>query len=263
MKLDLKRPLVIFDLETTGINVTQDRIIEISYIKVWPDGHEEEKSMRINPERHIPEMTTKIHGITDEDVKDCPTFKEVAATLAQTFEGCDFAGFNSNHFDIPMLVEEMLRNGVSFDVQKNKLVDVQNIFHKMEQRTLTAAYKFYCHEDLINAHSSMADTRATYEVLQAQLDRYPDDLKNSVDYLSDFSKMGRNVDLAGRMSYDEQEEIVFNFGKYKGRRVKDVLRRDPGYYSWMEQGDFPRETKNVLTRIRFSETVPHQNIKKS
>lgn len=262
MQLNLKKPLVVFDLETTGINVTQDRIIEISYIKVWPDGKEESKSMRINPGRHIPEQSTQIHGITDEDVKDCPSFKEVAADLARTFENCDFAGFNSNHFDVPMLMEEMLRAGLEFDISKDKLVDVQNIFHKMEQRTLIAAYKFYCKKDLINAHSSLADATATYEVLKAQLDRYQDTLENNVDFLSEFSKVGRNVDLAGRMVYNEQEEIVFNFGKYKGRSVKETLHRDPGYYSWIQQGDFPRDTKNILTRIKLSEAMIYNNTSK-
>lgn len=254
MKLKLKKPLVVFDLETTGINVTQDRIIEISYIKILPNGNEESKMMRINPERHIPEASSKIHGITDEDVKDSPTFKEVAQGLANDFAGCDFAGYNSNHFDIPMLVEEMLRAGVDFDIHKAKRVDVQNIFHKMEQRTLVAAYKFYCHKDLVDAHSSLADTTATYEVLKAQLDRYSDTLKNDIDFLSDFSRMNNNVDLAGRMIYNDQKEIVFNFGKYKGQSVIHTLHQDPGYYSWILQGDFPRETKAVLTRIKLSES---------
>lgn len=253
MKLKLNKPIVVFDLETTGVNVGHDRIVELSYIKVWPNGEEESKSLRINPEMHIPEESTKIHGITDDDVKDCPTFKEVAPELAKTFEGCDFAGYNSNHFDIPVLVEEMLRAQVDFDIRKSRLVDVQNIFHKMEQRTLIAAYKFYCQKDLVNAHSSMADTQATYEVLQAQLDRYEETLVNNIDFLSEFSKCGKNVDLAGRMVYDEQGEVVFNFGKYKGRSVKETLRRDPGYYSWVLQGDFTMDTKNVLTRIRLSE----------
>ena len=255
MKLSLKRPLVVFDLETTGINVTNDRIVEISYIKVLPNGDEEAKTMRINPGMHIPEESTKVHGITDEDVEQCPHFKDVAHDLAQTFEDCDFAGFNSNHFDVPMLVEEMLRAGVDFDVNKSKLIDVQNIFHKMEQRTLIAAYKFYCHKDLKDAHSALGDTSATYEVLQAQLDRYADSLKNDVDFLSEFSKMNKNVDLAGRMVYNDKNEIVFNFGKYKGRTVKEIFYRDPGYYSWIQQGDFPQDTKNVLTKIKLQSNL--------
>lgn len=259
MELSLKRPLVVFDLETTGTNVTQDRIVEISYIKVWPDGKEKSKSTRINPGMHIPEETTKIHGITDDDVKDCPLFKDVAQDLAHEFENCDFAGFNSNHFDVPLLVEEMLRAGVEFDIGKDKLVDVQNIFHKMEQRTLIAAYKFYCGKDLVDAHTSLADATATYEVLKAQLDRYPETLKNSVDFLSEFSRVGRNVDLAGRMVYNEQGEVVFNFGKHKGRSVREVLHRDPGYYGWIQQGDFPRDTKNILTRIKLSEVMGVHN----
>ena len=253
MKLNLTKPLVVFDLETTGINITQDKIIEISYIKILPNGNEESKMMRINPERHIPEASTLIHGIKDEDVKDCPTFKEVAQSLANDFAGCDFAGFNSNHFDIPMLVEEMLRAGVDFDVRKSRLVDVQNIFHKMEQRTLIAAYKFYCQKDLVHAHSSMADTTATYEVLKAQLDRYAGTLKNDIDFLAEFSRMNSNVDLAGRMVYNDQKEVVFNFGKHKGESVVHTLRHDPGYYSWILQGDFPRDTKNVLTRIKLKD----------
>lgn len=254
MKLNLKRPLIIFDLETTGINITQDRVVEISYIKVYPNGNEESKTTRVNPGMHIPEESTKIHGIKDEDVAESPSFKDIAPELAKTFENCDFAGFNSNHFDIPMLVEEMYRAGVEFDINNRKLIDVQNIFHKMEQRTLIAAYKFYCHKDLENAHSALADTSATYEVLKAQLDCYPDDLINSVEFLANFSRMNRNVDLAGRMTYNDQEEIVFNFGKYKGRKVTEVLQRDPGYYSWILQGDFAQDTKNVLTRIRMNQS---------
>lgn len=255
MKLNLKNPIVFFDLETTGINITNDRIVELCYIKVYPNGNEESKSMRINPEMHIPEISSAIHGIYDEDVRDCPTFKQVAKDLANTIEGCDLAGFNSNRFDIPVLVEEFLRVGIDIDLSKRKFVDVQNIYHKLERRTLSAAYKFYCGKDLENAHSAMADTQATYEVLMAQLDRYPDELQNDVAFLSEFSKMSNNVDFAGRMVYDEQGVEVFNFGKYKGRAVKDVLRTDPGYYGWMLQGDFARNTKQVLTQIRLRELI--------
>ncbi len=255
MKLNLKNPIVFFDLETTGINITNDRIVELCYIKVYPNGNEESKSMRINPEMHIPETSSAIHGIYDEDVRDCPTFKQVAKDLANTIEGCDLAGFNSNRFDIPVLVEEFLRVGIDIDLSKRKFVDVQNIYHKLERRTLSAAYKFYCGKDLENAHSAMADTQATYEVLMAQLDRYPDELQNDVAFLSEFSKMSNNVDFAGRMVYDEQGVEVFNFGKYKGRAVKDVLRTDPGYYGWMLQGDFARNTKQVLTQIRLRELI--------
>lgn len=251
MKLNLKKPLVFFDLETTGVSSIHDRIIMLGYIKVYPNGNEEAKTIYINPERHIPEETTAIHHITDDDVKDCPTFKQIAANLAATFEGCDFAGFNSNHFDVPMLVEEMLRAGVNFDISKSKLIDVQNIYHKLEPRTLSAAYKYYCHKELDGAHSADYDTMATYEVMKAQLDKYPEVLKNDVDFLADFSKMNNNVDLAGRIVYNEQNVPVFNFGKYKGTPVEEVLTKDPGYYGWILQGDFPQNTKQVLTRLRF------------
>ena len=257
MKLNLKKPLIVFDLETSGINVMHDRIVEISYIKIYPNGNEESKTMRINPAIHIPEVSTKIHGITDDDVKDCPKFKEVAKSIAETFKGSDIAGFNSNHFDIPMLTEEMLRAGIDFDLSNTRFIDVQNIFHKMEQRTLVAAYRFYCNKNLTAAHSAMGDTSATYEVLQAQLDRYPDTLKNDVAFLSDFSRMNRNVDLAGRMIYDDNDEVVFNFGKYKGKRVVDVLHKDCGYYGWMIQGDFPLNTKQILTKIRLQDVAAH------
>ena len=251
MKLNLKKPLVFFDLETTGVSSIHDRIIMLGYIKVYPNGNEEAKTIYINPERHIPEETTAIHHITDDDVKDSPTFKQIAANLAATFEGCDFAGFNSNHFDVPMLVEEMVRAGVNFDISKSKLIDVQNIYHKLEPRTLSAAYKYYCHKELDGAHSADNDTMATYEVMKAQLDKYPEVLKNDVDFLADFSKMNNNVDLAGRIVYNEQNVPVFNFGKYKGTPVEEVLTKDPGYYGWILQGDFPQNTKQVLTRLRF------------
>ncbi len=250
MQLNLKNPLVFFDLETTGINIVKDRIVEISYVKVFPNGKEEVKTRRINPEMPIPAESTAIHGITDEDVKDCPTFKEIAKSLAAQIEGCDLAGFNSNRFDIPLLVEEFLRAGVDIDLNKRKFVDVQTIFHKMEQRTLAAAYKFYCDKSLENAHSAEADTYATYEVLKAQLDRYPE-LENDIKYLSEFSSFNTNVDFAGRMVYNDKGEEVFNFGKYKGQRVEDVLKNDQGYYGWMMQGDFPLNTKNVLTQIKL------------
>ena len=253
MKLNLKRPLILFDLETTGINVTSDRIVELCYIKVFPNGNEESKSMRINPQMPIPPHSTAVHGITDDDVKDCPTFKEVAKELELTFRDSDIAGYNSNKFDVPLLVEEFLRVGVEIDLSKRKFVDVQTIFHKMEQRTLVAAYKFYCGKNLENAHSALADTRATLEVLESQLDRYPDVLTNDVGFLADFTTVNRNVDFAGRIIYNDKDEEVFNFGKYKGRKVTDVFRLDPGYYSWMMQGDFALNTKQVLTRIRLKD----------
>lgn len=252
-KLNLTNPIVFFDLETTGTNIGTDRIVEISYIKVWPNGNEESKCMRINPGIHIPEESSAVHGIKDEDVKDCPTFKEVGNQIAEDIKGCDLAGFNSNRFDIPLLVEEFLRNGIDIDLSKRKFVDVQNIYHKMERRTLVAAYKYYCGKNLEDAHSALADTKATYEVLKAQLDRYPDDLKNDIAFLADFSKMSRNVDFAGRMAYNDKDEEIFTFGKYKGMRVTDVLRRDPGYFSWILQGDFTLDTKRELTKIRLRE----------
>lgn len=251
MELKLQKPIVFFDLETTGVNAIHDRIVEISYIKVFPDGNEESETLRINPERHIPEQSSAIHGIYDEDVKDCPTFKQVARDIAAIFVNSDIAGFNSNYFDIPMLVEEMLRAGIDFDIAKCRLIDVQNIYHKLEQRTLSAAYKFYCGKNLEDAHSAQADTRATYEVLKAQLDKYPDKLNNDVQFLSSFSKMNDNVDFAGRIIYNDKHIPVFNFGKYKGQSVEDVLARDPGYYGWMMQGDFPQNTKQVLTKLRL------------
>ena len=253
-KLNLKNPIVFFDLETTGTDIGKDRIVEISYIKVYPNGNEEAKSLRINPGCHIPEESSAVHGIYDEDVKDCPLFKQVAANIAKDFEGADIAGFNSNRFDIPLLVEEMLRAGVdTLDLRKHKFVDVQNIYHKLEKRTLVAAYKYYCGKDLENAHSALADTRATYEVLMAQLDHYPEELQNDIAFLSDFSTMVKTVDFAGRMAYDENGNEVLTFGKYKGVKVVDILRRDPGYYGWMLQGDFTLDTKRELTKIRLRE----------
>ena len=251
MKLNLKNPLVFFDLETTGVNIATDRIVELCYIKVYPNGNEESKSMRINPEMHITEASSAIHGIYDEDVKDCPTFKQIARELANAIEGCDLAGFNSNRFDIPMLAEEFLRAEVDFDMTRRKFIDVQNIYHKLERRTLSAAYKFYCGKDLENAHSALADTQATYEVLQAQLDKYPNELQNDMQFLADFSRMSNNVDFAGRIVYNEQGVEVFNFGKYKGMPVTEVLQKDSGYYGWVMQGDFTRNTKQVLTQLRL------------
>ena len=251
MKLNLKRPIVFFDLETTGLDIANDRIVELCYIKVEPNGNEESKAMRLNPEKHISESATKVHGISDEDVKDCPTFKEIAPALAETLQGCDLAGFNSNKFDIPMLAEEFLRAGVDMDFSNRRFIDVQNIYHKMERRTLIAAYKYYCGKDLNDAHSALADTQATYEVLQAQLDMYPNDLKNDMDFLSDFSTMDHNVDLAGRFVYDEKGNEVVNFGKYKGKSVREVLMRDPGYYGWIIQSDFTLNTKQTLTRLKL------------
>lgn len=250
MRLKLERPLIFFDLETTGTDVIHDRIVELSLIKVYPDGREEEKSRRINPERPIPSQATAVHHITDEDVKDAPTFRNVAKDLHSIFEGCDIAGFNSNKFDVPLLIEEFKRAGFSFDVSGRKFIDVQNIFHKMEKRTLSAAYKFYCGKDLDGAHSAVYDTRATYEVLQSQLDRY-ESLENDVEYLASFSRAGNNLDLAGRIALDAENQPIFTFGKHKGKKVTEVLAKEPGYYHWIMQGDFPQNTKDVLAQIKF------------
>lgn len=250
MELNLKNPLIFFDVETTGLNVSKDKIIELSYIKVYPNGTEESNTVRINPGFPIPAESSAIHHITDEDVKDCPMFKQVARILEKVFEGCDIAGFNSNRFDIPILVEEFLNADVSINFSKRKFIDVQTIFHKMEQRTLSAAYKFYCHKELDSAHSACADTRATYEVLKAQLDMYPS-LVNDVEFLSKFSSQTRNVDFAGRIVYNDNNVEVFNFGKYKGQPVEEILKKDVGYYGWIMQGDFPQNTKNVITAIKL------------
>ena len=255
MKLNLNRPIVFFDLETTGIDIVNDRIVEICLLKVFPNGNEESKVMRINPTVHIPEEASAVHGIFDEDVANCPTFKEVAADVWDFFKGCDIGGFNSNRFDIPMLVEEFLRAGINADLHHCLCIDVQNIYHKLERRTLVAAYKFYCHKDLENAHSALADTQATYEVLCAQLDHYPDVLKNDADFLAEYSKTNRNLDYAGRIVLDDNDTPVFNFGKYRGMSVSEVLRRDPGYYSWMMQGDFALNTKQVLNEIAVKGTA--------
>ncbi len=242
--------MVFFDLETTGVNVASDRIVEISWLKIQPDGRESKQTQLVNPTIPIDPRAIAIHGITDEDVKDKPTFSEIARTLAKDFEGCDFAGYNSNKFDIPLLAEEFLRAGVDFDLRKRKFIDVQVIFHKMEQRTLIAAYKFYCQKDLEDAHSAEADTLATYEILKAQLDHY-EHLQNDVDYLSVFSTQNRSVDLAGRIIYNDKDIEVFNFGKYKGEPVEEVLKKDPGYFGWILNGDFPLYTKKVLTNIKL------------
>lgn len=261
MQLALKNPLLFFDIESTGLNVASDRIVEISIVKVSPGppgepNKVEVKTRRINPTIPITPGAQAVHGISDEDVKDCPTFKQVAKSLARLMEGCDIAGYNSLKFDIPMLAEEFIRAGVEFDFRKRKLVDVQNIFHKKEQRTLKAAYKFYCGLNLESAHSAEADTMATYEVLEAQLDRYGKDeeepLLNDVGYLSKYSCQSRFVDYAGRIVLDDNDVPVFNFGKHKGRSVAEVLKKEPSYYSWMMDGDFTLDTKQQLTKIKLS-----------
>lgn len=250
MQLQLKKPIIFFDLETTGLNITQDRIVEVSIIKVMPNGEEIRRTRRVNPEMHIPEEATATHHITDDDVKDEPTFKQIAKSLAQLFTGCDIAGFNSNRFDIPMLDQEFQRADVDFDFSNARFVDVQTIFHKKEPRNLVAAYKFYCGKDLTQAHSANADTEATYEVLKAQLDRY-EDLPCEIEKLSEFSSQHRNVDFMGRLVYDDKNREVINFGKYKGQVAQDVLARDPSYYTWIMNGDFTKNTKDCFTRIRL------------
>ena len=280
MRLNLTKPLVIFDLETTGLDLVKDRIIQISYIKVYPNGQEERGNELVNPEKPIPEEVAVLTGISNEDVKDKPTFKQLGQILAGKFIGCDFAGFNSNHFDIPLLAEEFLRAGIDFDFSKCRLIDAQTIFHRMERRNLAAAYKFYCGrkmEDDFEAHRADQDTEATYRVLMGELDMYapganedPEKvLENNMDQLAEFSKMNNNVDFAGRIVWGEvkdrygkpvldkdgkpQMTEVFNFGKHKGLPVADVLHIDPGYYSWILSGDFTYNTKQVLTRIRLRE----------
>ena len=261
--LKLKKPLAFFDLETTGTNISRDRIVEISIAKALPDGSVEIKTKRINPEMPIPIESSLIHGIYDEDVKDCPTFRQLAKGMAQFLQGCDLAGYNSNRFDIPMLVEEFLRVDSSmFDVKNRKMVDVQRIFHQMEPRTLSAAYKFYCNKSLENAHSAEADTIATMEVLCSQIEKYDgvaietrkgvleNPVKNDVEALHEFTSSDI-VDFAGRMAYDESGAVVFNFGKHKDKKVEDVLRKEPAYYDWIINNDFPLDTKQKLTQIKL------------
>ncbi len=260
-KLNLTNPLVVFDLETTGTNISQDRIVEMAMIKVFPDGTKEEKCRKINPTIPIPPETSAIHGIFDEDVRDEPTFKQVAKSLADWLEGCDLAGFNVVHFDLPMLVEEFLRANVEFEIDHRKIVDAQKIFHIMEKRNLTAAYKFYCGKDLENAHSAAADTQATYEVLLGQIQKYEgqevvDSLGNKLGQIQNdvnsINRLSQNqmVDLAGRMILKDGVE-VFNFGKHRGKSVAEVLQKEPSFYDWMMKGDFPLDTKRMLTKIKL------------
>ncbi len=280
MKLNLTKPLVVFDLETTGLDIVNDRVIQLSYIKIYPDGTEERNNFLINPGRHIPEFVSDLTGIDDERIKDAPSFKQLSTTLAETFKGCDFAGFNSNRFDVPLLAEEFLRAGIDFDFSKCRLIDAQTIFHKMERRNLAAAYEFYCGrkmEEDFEAHRADQDTEATYRVLMGELDMYTTErqedadriLPNDMDYLAEFSKQNDNVDFAGRIVWapvngkdgkpltdkdgKPQMQEIFNFGKYKDMPVAEVLKKDPGYYSWMLAAEFPNNTKQVLTRIRLRE----------
>jgi DNA polymerase-3 subunit epsilon len=256
MRLNLRNPLVFFDVETTGLDIATDRIVEISILKVMPDGKEDQKTFRINPTIPIPEHVTKIHGITDADVANCPVFGDIARNLVKYIEGCDVAGYNSIKFDIPMLAEEFLRAGVNYDFRKRKLIDVQTIFHKMEQRTLSAAYKFYCNKELKDAHSAAVDAYATYEILQAQLDRY-ENLTNDMGQLSEFSVQRRTLDYAGRVILDEKDVPIINFGKYKGRKALEVIEKDPSYYAWVMNSTFSLDTKRVFTELRLkTKTAP-------
>ncbi len=264
MHINLTKPLAFFDLETTGINIGTDRIVEISIVRVNVDNSTDILTKKVNPTIPIPLVTSKIHGIYDKDVADCPTFKELAGQLSKFIENCDLAGFNSNKFDVPLLAEEFLRAEVDFDLKNRKLIDVQNIFHIMEPRNLSAAYKFYCGKPLENAHSAEADTVATYEIFKAQLKHYEntevvDDkgnvtipVKNDMAVLSDLTNRTKQADLSSRITFNEKNEEIFNFGKHKGKTVKEVFEKEPGYYGWMMQGDFPLYTKKIITQIRLS-----------
>jgi len=251
MELKLTRPICFFDLETTGMNVAHDRIVEISILKVYPNGNKESKTWLVNPEMQIPEVVIAIHGISNEKVANEPTFKMLSKDIYKMIKDSDLGGFNSDRFDIPLLAEEMLRADIDFDMKNMVSVDVQTIFHKMEKRTLEAAYKFYCNKDLKNAHSAAADTKATYEVLLSQLDRYPE-LENNIKKLAEFSTHKKTVDFAGFIVIDENQEEIFSFGKHKGRKVLEVLDKEPGYFGWILNADFPLYTKKVLTQIKLS-----------
>ncbi|WP_271782052.1 3'-5' exonuclease [Aquimarina algiphila] len=250
MELNLKRPICFFDLETTGVNISKDRIVEISILKVFPNGTQESKTWLVNPEMPIPPETTVVHGIDDEKIANEPTFKQLASKVSEMIKGCDLGGFNSNRFDIPLLAEELLRAGLDFDMKNAVAIDVQTIYHKMEKRTLSAAYKFYCDKDLTDAHSAEADTMATYEVLKAQLDKYPE-LANDAKFLAEFSSRKQFADFAGFIAYDDDKKEVFSFGKHKGKLVEQVMDEEPGYFGWIQNADFPLYTKKVLTAVRL------------
>lgn len=265
MLLQLDKPLAIFDLEATGLNITKERIVQIAILKINPDGSEEKFESLINPEIEISEEVTKIHGIKNEDVIHAPTFAQIADEIVEFIKNADLAGYNSNKFDIPLLAEELLRAGNSFDISTKRFVDVQNIFHKMEQRTLVAALKFYCNKELVNAHNAMSDTTATWEVLKAQLEKYPE-LEGNIDYLSKFTKNGNTIDFAGRLAYNDKNEPIYNFGKHKGKTIKEVNQLEPGYYSWFvsPQTDFPLHTKQklkeIIEEIKSEKTKLSENI---
>lgn len=255
MELKLTKPIVFFDLETTGVNIGNDRIVEISILKIFPNGTQESKTWLVNPEIEIPADASAIHGITNEKVVTEPTFKELANKVNEMIGDSDLAGFNSNRFDIPLLAEEFLRAGIDFDMNNRKAIDVQVIFHKKEQRTLSAGYKFYCGKELEDAHSAEADTNATYEILKAQLDKY-DDIENSVDALSEYSTHSKRADFAGFILFNDKDQEIFSFGKYKGRTVEEVLKENPGYNAWIQNADFPLYTKKVLREIKARMTAP-------
>jgi len=251
MKINLVRPICFFDLETTGINISKDRIVEISVLKIFPNGNKESKTWLVNPKIPIPNEVSNIHGITDDMVVNEPSFDSIGVYVKEMIDKCDLGGFNSNKFDIPLLAEEFLRNEIDFNLENIKCIDVQNIFHKMEKRTLGAAYKFYCQKDLIDAHSSKADTLATFEVLEAQIEKYSE-LENNVDFLSDFSSRNKSVDLAGFIIYNKDNIPCFSFGKHKGKTVDFIIENEPGYLGWILNSDFPMYTKKILTKLRLS-----------
>ena len=259
MELNLTKPIIFFDLETTGINIAKDRVVEISILKVFPNGNKESKTWLVNPEIEIPEESSEIHGITNEKVANEPTFKELAASINEMIDGCDLAGFNSNRFDIPLLAEELMRAGIDFDMKNRKAIDVQVIFHKKEQRTLSAGYQFYCGKELVGAHGAEADTNATYEILLAQLDKY-DDIENTVDALSEYSTHGKRADFAGFVLMNDKDQEIFSFGKYKGRTVEEVFKENPGYNAWIQNADFPLYTKKVLREIKERMAKPKKKM---
>ncbi len=261
MKLKLEKPIVFFDLETTGINIGTDKIVEISILKVFPNGNKESKTWLVNPEVEIPKEASDIHGITNEKVVTEPTFKELAPQVSELIADCDLAGFNSNRFDIPLLAEELMRAGIDFDMNNRKAIDVQVIFHKKEQRTLSAGYQFYCGKELEGAHGAEADTNATYEILLAQLDKY-NDIGNSVDALSEYSTHGKRADFAGFILFNDDDQEFFSFGKYKGRTVEEVFKENPGYNAWMQNADFPLFTKKVLREIKKRMSAPKDKMTK-
>jgi len=259
MKLKLEKPIVFFDLETTGINIGTDKIVEIAILKVFPNGNKESKTWLVNPEIEIPKEASDIHGITNEQVVTEPTFKELAPKINELIAGCDLAGFNSNRFDIPLLAEELMRAGIDFDMSNRKAIDVQVIFHKKEQRTLSAGYQFYCGKELEGAHGAEADTNATYEILLAQIEKY-DDIGSSVDALSEYSSHGKRADFAGFILMNEEGQEMFSFGKYKGRTVEEVFKENPGYNAWMQNADFPLYTKKVLREIKERMSTPKDTL---